>query len=68
MVPLGPELNSNKMHNFGPLQLKLYGMLSRMKMEEHIESELSGNFQVKLLAKSMGTQFMHQRVKHRNNA
>ena len=57
------------MHNFGPLQLKLwYGMLSHMKMEKHIESELSGNFQIKLLAKSMGTQFMHQRVKHRNNA
>ena len=39
-------------------------MPSRMKMEKYMESELSGNFRVKLLAKNMGTQFMHERVKH----
>ena len=37
-------------------------------MEEYIESELSGIFRVKLVTKnivrgSMGTQFMHMRVK-----
>ena len=43
-------------------------MFSSIKMEEYMESELSGIFRVKLVTKnivrgSQGTQFMHMRVK-----
>ena len=43
-------------------------MFSSIKMEEYMESELSGIFRVKLVTKntvcgSPGTQFMHMRVK-----
>ena len=43
-------------------------MFSSIKMEEYIESELSGIFRVKLVTKNIergspGTQFMHTRVK-----
>ena len=43
-------------------------MFSTIKMEEYMESELSGNFRVKLVTKNIvhgspGTQFMHMRVK-----
>ena len=42
-------------------------MFSSIKMEEYIESELSGIFRVKLVTKnrergSLGTQFMHMRA------
>ena len=42
--------------------------LSSIKMEEYMESELSGIFRVKLVTKNIvcgspGTQFMHMRVK-----
>ena len=43
-------------------------MFSSIKMEEYMESELSGIFRVKLVTKNIergspGTQFMHMRVK-----
>ena len=43
-------------------------MFSSIKMEEYIESELSGIFRVKIVTKNIergspGTQFMHMRVK-----
>ena len=42
-------------------------MFSSIKMEEYMESELSGIFQVKLVTKNIergfpGTQFMHMKV------
>ena len=49
-------------------------MSSSIKMEEYMESKLSGIFRVKLVTKNIvrgspGTQFMHMRVKvdKRNN-
>ena len=46
-------------------------MFSSIKMEEYMESELSGIFRVKLVTKNIargspGTQFMHMRVKELN--
>ena len=46
-------------------------MFSSIKMEEYVESELSGIFRVKLVTKNIvrgspGTQFMHMRVKVKN--
>ena len=43
-------------------------MFSRIKMEEYMESEPSGTFRVKLVAKYIvlgfpGTHFMHMKVK-----
>ena len=43
-------------------------MFSSIKIEEYMESELSGIFRVKLVTKNIvrgspGTQFMHMRVK-----
>ena len=43
-------------------------MFSSIKIEEYMESELSGIFQVKLVTKNVerespGSQFMHMRVK-----
>ena len=43
-------------------------MFSSMKMEEYVESELSGIFRVNLVTKNIvrgspGTQFMYMRVK-----
>ena len=70
--PLGPELNWNKFTiscEFGTLQVKWWHhMFSSTKMEEYMESEFSGIFWVKLIAKdivlgSSGTHFMHRRVK-----
>ena len=71
MGPRGPKLNWNKFTvscEFGTLQVKWwYHMFSSIKMEEYMESELSGIFWVKLVRKnivlgSLGTHFMHMRV------
>ena len=68
----GPELNWNKFTiscEFGTLQVKWwYHMFSSIEMEKYMESELSGIFRVKLIAKnivlgSSGTHFTHMRVK-----
>ena len=47
-------------------------MFSSIKMEEYMESELSGIFRVKLVTKNIvrrspGTQFMHMRVNGKIN-
>ena len=69
--PRGPKLNWNKFTiscEFGTLQVKWwYHMFFSIKMEEYIESELSGIFWVKLIAKnivlgSSRTHFMHMTV------
>ena len=68
----GRELNWNKFTiscEFGTLQVKwCFHMFSSIKMEEYMESELSGIFRVKLVAKnivlvSSRTHFRHMRVK-----
>ena len=61
------EWNSQISCEFGPLRVKWWYMFSSIKMEEYMESELSGIFQVKLVTKTIvrgspGTQFMHMRV------
>ena len=71
LVPPGPifGMKFTISCEFGPLRLKWwYHMFSSIKMEEYMESELSGIFRVKLVTKnvvrgSQGTQFMHMRVK-----
>ena len=59
---------------FGSVQVKWLYMFSSIKLEEYVESELSGIFWVKVVTKnivlgSLGTHFMHMRVKgyHRYN-
>ena len=73
VAPWGPELNWNKFtisYEFSPLLVKWwYHMFSSIVMEEYMESELSGIFLVKLVAKnillgSSETHFMHVRVNH----
>ena len=68
----GLEINWNKFTiscKFDTLQVKwCYHMFSSIKMEEYMESELSGIFRVKLVAKnimlgSSRTHFRHMRVK-----
>ena len=71
LVPLGPifGMKFTISCEFGPLRVKWwYHMFSRIKMEEYMESELSGIFPVKLVTKNIvrgspGTQFTHMRVK-----
>ena len=71
MGPRGPELTWNKFtisYKFGPLPIKgWYHMFCSIKMDEYIESEPSGIFWVKLIAKYIvlgcpGTHFMHMGV------
>ena len=70
--PQRPELNWNKFTiscEFGTLEVKWWHhMFSSIEMEEYLESELSGIFRVKLVAKnivlgSSGTHFTHMKVK-----
>ena len=71
LVPPGPifGMKFTISCEFGSLRLKWwYHMFSSIKMEEYMESELSGIFRVKLVTKNIergspGTQFMHMRVK-----
>ena len=72
MGPPGPELNWNKFTiswENGTLQVKWgYHTFSSIKMEDYMESELSGIFWVKLVTKNIvlgfsGTHFMHMKVK-----
>ena len=49
-----PELNLNKIHNFLWIRTSLGKILiSSMKMEEYMESEFSGIFRLKLVAKNI---------------
>ena len=53
---------------FGSVQIKSLYMFCSIKLEEYVESELSGIFWVKVVTKnivlgSLGTHFMHMRVK-----
>ena len=59
---------------FGSVQIKSLYMFCSIKLEEYVESELSGIFWIKVVTKkivlgSLGTHFMHMRVKgyHRYN-
>ena len=71
LVPPGPifGMKFTISCEFSPLRVKWwYHMFSSIKMEEYMESELSGIFQLKLVTKNIvrgspGTQFMHMRVK-----